>query len=234
MTKEKDILTPSQIEPNFPTDYSTPSAHCNLSVLQEAEETNSILKNQQKDTDPEYLAMLDEKAKMQKEGKLADRKEPSGKPFDWQVVEKFLIEKEFKFDEEKGHYVDRRGHIRKTKEKKYPVDVHLLQKICAMHPIVKNVHKLLVICKFKKSIYQRINTAKSSCRKVLNKEQMVKIANILELEDWRVLIDRQELDAMSKTENKIKKIKEDMESYRSKIKDLQRELQKQKQGANDD
>ena len=63
---------------------------------------------------------------------------------------------------------------------------------------------------------------------------MVKIANILELEDWRVLIDRQELDAMSKTENKIKKIKEDMESYRSKIKDLQRELKKQKQGVNDD
>jgi chaperonin cofactor prefoldin len=63
---------------------------------------------------------------------------------------------------------------------------------------------------------------------------MVKIANILELEDWRILIDRQELDSMSKTENKIKKIKEDMESYRSKIKDLQRELQKQKQGANDD
>ena len=63
---------------------------------------------------------------------------------------------------------------------------------------------------------------------------MVKIANILELEDWRVLIDRQELDSMSKTENKIKKIKEDMESYRSKIKDLQRELKKQKQGVSDD
>lgn len=234
MTKEKDILTPSQIEPNLPTDYSTPSAHCNLSVLQEAEETNSILKNQQDDSDPEYLAMLDEKDKMRKEGKLANRKERSERPLDWKLVEKFLINREFSYDEEKGHYVDRRGHIRKTKEKKYPVDVHLLQKICAMHPIVKNVHKLVVICKFKRSIYQRINTAKSSCRKVLNKEQMVKIANILELEDWRILIDRQELDSMSKTENKIKKIKEDMESYRSKIKDLQRELQKQKQGANDD
>ena len=234
MTKEKDILTPSQIEPNLPTDYSAPSAHCNLSVLQEAEETNSILKNQQNDADPEYLAMLDEKDKMRKEGKLADRKEPSGKPFDWQVVEKFLIDREYEFDEEKGYYVDKRGHVRKTTEKKYPVDVHLLQKICAMHPIVRNVHKLVVICKFNRSIYQRITTAKTSCRKVLNKEQMVKIANILELEDWRVLIDRQELDSMSKTENKIKKIKEDMESYRSKIKDLQRELQKQKQGANDD
>ena len=61
MSKEKDILTPSQIEPNLPKDYSTPSAHCNLSVLQEAEETNSILKNQQDDSDLEYLAMLDEK-----------------------------------------------------------------------------------------------------------------------------------------------------------------------------
>ena len=234
MSKEKDILTPSQIEPNLPKDYSTPSAHCNLSVLQEAEETNSILKNQQDDSDPEYLAMLDEKTKMRKEGKLTDRKEPSEKPFDWQVVEKFLIDREYEFDEEKGYYVDKRGHVRKTKEKKYPVDVHLLQKICAMHPIVRNVHKLIVICKFKRSIYQRINTSKSSCRKVLTKEKMVKIANILELEDWRVLIDRQELDSMSKTENKIKKIKEDMESYRSKIKDLQRELKKQKQGVSDD
>ena len=49
-----------------------------------------------------------------------------------------------------------------------------------------------------------------------------------------LIIDKQELDSMSKTENKIKKIKEDMESYRSKIKDLQRELKKQKQGVSDD
>ena len=50
----------------------------------------------------------------------------------------------------------------------------------------------------------------------------------------KATIDKQELDSMSKTENKIKKIKEDMESYRSKIKDLQRELKKQKQGVSDD
>lgn len=227
MTKEKDILTPSQIEPNLPKDYSTPSAHCNLSVLQEAEETNSILKNQENDTDAEYLAMLDEKNKMQKEGKLAYKKEPSERPFEWQVVEKFLIDREYKFDEKSNRYVDRRGHIRKTKEKAYPVDVYLLQKICAMHPIVGNVHKLVSICRFSKNVYQRVTVANTSCRKVLTKEKMVKIANILELEDWRVLINKQELDSMSKTEKKIKKIKEDMESYRSKIEDLQKELRKQ-------
>ena len=43
-------------------------------------------------------------------------------------------------NEEKGQYIDHRGHVRTEKERKYPVDVHLLKKICAMHPIVKSVH----------------------------------------------------------------------------------------------
>ena len=76
MSKEKDILTPSQIEPNLPTDYSTPSAHCNLSVLQEAEETNSILKTKNEGADPEYVALLDEKGKIiyATSGKYTDEK----------------------------------------------------------------------------------------------------------------------------------------------------------------
>ena len=118
MSKEKDILTPSQIDPNLPTDYSTPSAHCNLSVLQEAEETNSILKTKNEGADPEYVALLDEKGKMQQEGVLADKKKTSRKPLDRQIVEKFLINREFNIDEEKGQYIDHRGHVRTEKERK--------------------------------------------------------------------------------------------------------------------
>ena len=234
MSKEKDILTPSQIEPNLPTDYSTPSAHCNLSVLQEAEETNSILKTKNEGADPEYVALLDEKGKMQQEGLLTERKKPSRKPLDRQIVEKFLINREFNIDEEKGQYIDHRGHVRTEKERKYPVDVHLLKKICAMHPIVKNVHKLVNICGFHKTMYSRLSPSKATVRKAINKEMMTKIAEILELDDWRTLIDREELDALSKKEQRIKEIREDMKSYRSKIEDLQKELRKQKQGVNDD
>ena len=224
MSKEKDILTPSQIEPNLPTDYSTPSAHCNLSVLQEAEETNSILKTKNEGADPEYVALLDEKGKMQQEGVLADKKKTSRKPLDRQIVEKFLINREFNIDEEKGQYIDHRGHVRTEKERKYPVDVHLLKKICAIHPIIKSVHKLVSVCRFHKKIYTRLSANKSTVRKAINKEMMIKIADILELDDWRILIDREELDAMSKKEARIKKIKEDMKDYRSKIQDLQKEL----------
>ena len=240
MSEDKDILTPSQIEPNLPNDYSTPNAHCNLNVLQEAEERDSSLKNNQDaGADPEYLAMLDERDKMQKEGKWVHKKELTEKPDDWQIVEKFLINRELSYDEEKGHYVDKRGHIRKDEEKKYPVDVHLLKKICAMHPIIKNVHKLVTFCRFgngvqKKYVYRRINTADTSCRKVLDKEKLEKIANILELEDWRVLIDKENLDAVTKTDRKIMKIKNEMQCYRSKIKDLQEQLKKQKKGASNE
>jgi len=202
--------------------------------LQEAEETNSILKTKNEGADPEYVALLDEKGKMQQEGLLTERKKPSKKPFEWQDVERFLINREFNIDEEKGQYIDHRGHVRTEKERKYPVDVHLLKKICDMHPIVGNVHKLVKICGFHKTIYARLGTSKSTVRKAVNKETMTKIAEILELDDWRNLIDREQLDALSKKEQRIKKIREDMKSYRSKIKDLQRELQKQKQGVNDD
>ena len=56
---------------------------------------------------------------------------------------------------------------------------------------------------------------------------MIKIADILELDDWRILIDREGLDALSKKEARIKKIQEEMKDYRSKIQDLQKELKKQ-------
>jgi len=103
-----------------------------------------------------------------------------------------------------------------------------------MHPIVKNVHKLVNICGFHKTMYSRLSPSKATVRKAINKEMMTKIAEILELDDWRTLIDREELDALSKKEQRIKEIREDMKSYRSKIEDLQKELRKQKQGVNDD
>jgi 5-bromo-4-chloroindolyl phosphate hydrolysis protein len=83
-------------------------------------------------------------------------------------------------------------------------------------------------------MYARLSPASATVRKAINKEMMTKIAEILELDDWRTLIDREELDALSKKEQRIKQIKEDMESYRSKIQGLQKELKKQKRGVNDD
>tara|TARA_R100001594_G_scaffold28559_3_gene53797 strand:+ start:1491 stop:2180 length:690 start_codon:yes stop_codon:yes gene_type:complete len=222
----KDILTPNKIQTHAERDYSTPKAHCDLNVLQEAEEKNSLSKINA-EHDPEYVALLDEKSKMQQEGILANKKPQSNKPFERKMIETFLINREFNIDEKKGQYIDQRGHIRTEKERKYPVDAHLLKKICAMHPIVKSVHKLVSVCRFHKKVYSRLSTHKATVRKAINKEMMIKIADILELDDWRILIDREGLDALSKKEARIKKIQEDMKDYRSKIQDLQKELKKQ-------
>ena len=106
----KDILTPNKIQTYAERDYSTPKAHCDLSVLQEAEEKNSLSKINT-EHDPEYIALLNEKSKMQQEGVLANRKPPSEKPLEREVIETFLINREFKIDEK----------IRTNKEKKYPI-----------------------------------------------------------------------------------------------------------------
>ena len=58
---------------------------------------------------------------------------------------------------------------------------------------------------------------------------MKKIAHILELDDWRTLIDEYEHDLLTKKEVIIQKVKTEMQDYRNKIKDLQKELQLEKE-----
>jgi len=224
----KDILTPNKIQAHAERDYSTPKAHCDLDVMQKAEQVNTISKiNPHADED--VIAMMDEKSKMYKEGVLAEKKTKSRTPVEREIIETFLINKTFNIDEKKGQYIDKRGHIRTHKEKTYALDVKLLKKIVSLHPIIKSVNRLNSVCEFPKATYQRMTTSKTSCRKTLNKKRMKKIAHILELDDWRTLIDEYEHDLLTKKEVIIQKVKTEMQDYRNKIKDLQKELQLEKE-----
>jgi len=224
----KDILTPNKIQSYAERDYSTPKAHCDLDVMQKAEQVNTISKiNPHADED--VIAMMDEKSKMYKEGVLAEKKTKSRTPVEREIIETFLINKTFNIDEKKGQYIDKRGHIRTHKEKTYALDVKLLKKIVSLHPIIKSVNRLNSVCEFPKATYQRMTTSKTSCRKTLNKKRMKKIAHILELDDWRTLIDEYEHDLLTKKEVIIQKVKTEMQDYRNKIKDLQKELQLEKE-----
>jgi len=224
----KDILTPNKIQSYAERDYSTPKAHCDLDIMQKAEQVNTISKiNPHADED--VIAMMDEKSKMYKEGVLAEKKTKSRTPVEREIIETFLINKTFNIDEKKGQYIDKRGHIRTHKEKTYALDVKLLKKIVSLHPIIKSVNRLNSVCEFPKATYQRMTTSKTSCRKTLNKKRMKKIAHILELDDWRTLIDEYEHDLLTKKEVIIQKVKTEMQDYRNKIKDLQKELQLEKE-----
>ena len=70
----KDILTPKKIQTYAERDYSTPKAHCDLDVMQKAEQVNTISKINP-DLDEDVLAMMDEKSKMYKEGVLSKPKQ---------------------------------------------------------------------------------------------------------------------------------------------------------------
>ena len=88
----KDILTPNKIQSNDLTrDYSTPKAHCDLDVMQKAEQTNTISKIGYKE-DEDYIAMMDEKQKMYEEGVLAKPK-PKSHNQEWSDIEEHLIKK---------------------------------------------------------------------------------------------------------------------------------------------
>ena len=224
----KDILTPKKIQSYAERDYSTPKAHCDLDIMQKAEQVNTISKINPH-TDEDVLAMMDESTKMSKEGVLAEKKTKSRTPVEREIIETFLINKTFNIDEKKGQYIDKRGHIRTHKEKTYALDVKLLKKIVSLHPIIKSVNRLNSVCEFPKATYQRMTTSKTSCRKTLNKKRMKKIAHILELDDWRILIDEYENDLLTRKEERIQKVKTEMQDYRNKIKDLQKELQLEKE-----
>tara|TARA_R100001132_G_scaffold20087_1_gene17750 strand:- start:257 stop:949 length:693 start_codon:yes stop_codon:yes gene_type:complete len=224
----KDILTPKKIQSYAERDYSTPKAHCDLDIMQKAEQVNTISKINPH-TDEDVLAMMDESTKMSKEGVLAEKKTKSRTPVEREIIETFLINKTFNIDEKKGQYIDKRGHIRTHKEKTYALDVKLLKKIVSLHPIIKSVNRLNSVCEFPKATYQRMTTSKTSCRKTLNKKRMKKIAHILELDDWRTLIDEYEHDLLTRKEVRIQKVKTEMQDYRNKIKDLQKELQLEKE-----
>jgi len=224
----KDILTPKKIQAHAERDYSTPKAHCDLDIMQKAEQVNTISKINPH-TDEDVIAMMDEQTKMGKEGVLAEKKTKSRTPVEREIIETFLINKTFNIDEKKGQYIDKRGHIRTHKEKTYALDVKLLKKIVSLHPIIKSVNRLNSVCEFPKATYQRMTTSKTSCRKTLNKKRMKKIAHILELDDWRTLIDEYEHDLLTKKEVRIQKVKTEMQDYRNKIKDLQKELQLEKE-----
>ena len=220
----KDILTPKKIEPKAERDYSTPKAHCDLDVMQKAEQTNTISKIGHKE-DEDYIAMMDEKNKMYQEGVLAKPKQRSHSK-EWSDIEEQLISG---IDKYKKGYFDRRGHRRNIVSKsnvegetEYPVNTALLAKIVSIHPLIRGVHTLVSICNFHKSLYQKISKTKSTGRKVITKKQLQKIAEVLSLEDWETLVDKNAHE--NKEVERRKKVIEDMKSYKNKIKELEREI----------
>jgi len=217
----KDILTPNKIQSYAERDYSTPKAHCDLDVMQKAEQVNTISKiNPHADED--VLAMMDERTKMHEEGVLAKPKQRSHNQ-EWTDIERQLIKKAG------DGYFDKRGHRRnvvsisnKDGEKEYIVNTSLLAKIVGMHPLVRGVQTLITICKFHKTIYQKISTSKTSTRKAITKKQLQQIAEVLSLEDWKILVDTKSYE-MRETKRR-ETIRTKMEDYKDQIKQLEKEI----------
>tara|TARA_R110000824_G_scaffold75557_2_gene191679 strand:- start:210 stop:878 length:669 start_codon:yes stop_codon:yes gene_type:complete len=217
----KDILTPNKIQSYAERDYSTPKAHCDLDVMQKAEQVNTISKINP-DLDEDVLAMMDEKSKMYKEGVLSKPKQRSRNQ-EWTDIERQLIKKAG------DGYFDKRGHRRnlvsisnKDGETEYIVNTSLLAEIVGMHPLIRGVHTLVTVCNFHKSIYQKISTSKTSARKAITKKQLQQIAEVLSLEDWKTLIDTKahEMREIKRRET----IKTKMKDYKDQIKQLEKEI----------
>jgi len=220
MSNDKPISKAS-VEANLPRDYRQDKAHIDSAVLKQAEtfHTNAKLSYPR---DQDVMAIEDERNKMVEEGIVpkAPHKDTPNLSIEMQQLLK-----------EKQVYLDNRGHKRKFPEG-YFLDVVLLHDIVKMHPLIKGVSRLVTVCGFKKNTRQRMYRAKSSVLKRLTTEQFKRVAQVLDIEDWKILIDQEK----QKSYGLIDKLsyEEQMQEYKEKIKKLESKVRKLKLENNDE
>ena len=156
----------------------------------------------EKTTDPDILAMYDETNKMKKEGVLTpvpEKEERLNSPDE--KIEEFLDKNDI--EKEVGYFINRK----------------VINQILDMHPFITSARQLSMKAKFPDKRYGQLNLKTKKWYRV-DKQLIKNLANVLEIKDWRILIDHEMAKEYEKNQNKAEK-------YFSSIKELEKKIKEE-------
>ncbi len=154
------------------------------------------------DNDPDVKTMMEERTKMKKEGTLAlshDREERLNSPD--QKIEEFLDKNDIE-KKEVGYFINRK----------------LVKQIIDMHPFITSARQLSIKAKFPDKRYGQLNLKTKQWHRV-DKQLIKNLASVLEIKDWRVLIDHEMTKEYEKNQKKAQKYLSDIEQLEKSIKE---------------
>jgi len=162
--------------------------------------------------DKDVVALMDERTKMKNEGVLAPAKKRDYRDMiTIDEINNFL--EQHKVKEDLG----------------YIVNTELLSKIVKMHPFIKSKRELVRLSGLRQeskpygepAIYYALLSATPKTKsKRLSEKQMVSLAKVLKIENWKILIDYEK-------QNEIVLKQEKAKSYLEEIAELETEMEKE-------
>jgi|TARA_Y100000296_G_scaffold86509_1_gene126518 hypothetical protein len=162
--------------------------------------------------DKDVVALMDERTKMKNEGVLAPAKKRDYRDMiTLDEINNFL--EQHKVKEDLG----------------YIVNTELLSKIVKMHPFIKSKRELVRLSGLRQeskpygepAIYYALLSATPKTKsKRLSEKQMVSLAKVLKIENWKILIDYEK-------QNEIVLKQEKAKSYLEEIAELEIEMEKE-------
>ena len=155
----------------------------------------------EKALDPDVHVMYDETRKMKKEGALTpsnDTEERFNSPDE--KIEEFLGKNDI--EKEVGYFINRK----------------IISQILKIHPFITSARQLSMKAKFPDKRYGQLNLKTKKWYRV--EKQLIKtLANVLEIKDWRILIDHEMAKEYEKNQEKAQKYLSDIEQLEKKIKE---------------
>lgn len=152
-------------------------------------------------TDPDLIALQDESYKMQEEGLLEpkhEKEERLNSPDE--KIEEFLDKNDI--EKEVGYFINRK----------------VISEILKIHPFITSARQLSVKAKFPDKRYGQLNLKTKKWYRV-DKQLIKNLANVLEIEDWRILIDHEMAKEYAKNQHKAQKYLSDIKELEKKIKE---------------
>ena len=153
------------------------------------------------ETDPDVIAMIDEKNKMKKEGTLPpshEKEERFNSPDE--KIEEFLDKNDI--EKEVGYFINRK----------------VISEILKIHPFITSARQLSVKAKFPDKRYGQLNLKTKKWYRV-DKQLIKNLASVLEIEDWRILIDHEMAKEYEKNQEKAQKYLSDIRELEKNIKE---------------
>tara|TARA_R110002020_G_scaffold332447_1_gene547845 strand:- start:1022 stop:1627 length:606 start_codon:yes stop_codon:yes gene_type:complete len=162
--------------------------------------------NEQKDdvertTDPDLIAMQDESYKMKEEGLLEpkhEKEERFNSPDE--KIEEFLDKNDI--EKEVGYFINRK----------------VISEILKIHPFITSARQLSVKANFPDKRYGQLNLKTKKWYRV-DKQLIKNLASVLEIEDWRILIDHKMAKEYERNQEKAQKYLSDIKELEKKIKE---------------
>jgi len=151
--------------------------------------------------DPDVKTMMEERTKMKKEGTLTlgyDREERLNSPDE--KIDEFLDKNDV--EKEVGYFINRK----------------VISEILKMHPFITSARQLSAKAKFPDKRYGQLNLKTKQWHRV-DKQLIKNLASVLEIKDWRVLIDHEMAKEYEKNQKKAQKYLSDIEQLEKKIKE---------------